>query len=123
MLHQIREGEVDPDTSLDHQDQQQRHAHGFKGEQQHHQHDQNGDDAYHCIILTECLLEVIFLGALTGNKYGSIRIITLRHSPDFIYKIKGGLSAFGQCKIQEHPAVPGSGKLILGPLNLGSRFL
>ena len=47
------EGEVDPDTALNDQDQQNGQAHGHKGEHQHQNHEYHGQDADHHIVSGE----------------------------------------------------------------------
>ena len=108
-----REREVDPDTALNDQDQQQRHSRRVEREQQDKQHDQHRYDAHDRVIDREGLFKVVFVRGVARQIDVSIRIIAFRDVHDGVCKGVGLISADRQVQIEQHPAVLCALKLIL----------
>ena len=87
--------EVDPDGTLNYQDQQQRHTCGLEGEQQNHQNDQNGHDGNHKIVLCEGKLEVLFYGGVANYIDIALREVIPRNSTNGIQERIGFITALG----------------------------
>ena len=99
-----RDGEVDPDTALNDEDQQQRHARGFEREQQDDEHDEHRDDADDRVVDGEGLFKVVFVRAVARDVDRAVGIVFLGDLMHEVGELIRLVAADGQVQIDEHPA-------------------
>ena len=116
-----RNGEIDPDTALDDQDQQYRHPRRSKGEQQHHQED--GHHADHRVVRGKRGLKISLCGGVSSQVNTLSWVIFLGSFLDRIQKGVGLLSPLRQGQIDQHPVIFASLELQLGMFNLLPRLV
>ena len=109
---------VNPDGTLDHENQQDGHTRGLEGEQQHHQHNQNGNDGNNQIIRGEGGLEVLIHGGVAHQVQIPVRIVGSGDFPDLVQEIVGGVPVLGKGQINQHPVIILTLKLLLRGLHL-----
>ena len=111
---QGREGEVDPDTALNHQDQQNRQPHRRKGKHQYQHHEHYRQHADHHIVPGEGHRLVVVAGGVAHQQH-IVRAVTGIHDPvDGLQEGKGLLPLLGQVQIQHHAGVVLPHHLCLG---------
>ena len=74
-VHHRGEGEVDPDTALNYQNQQNGQAHGHKGEHQHQNDEHHGQDTNHQVIPGEGHGLVIVAGGVADKIYIVLAVV------------------------------------------------
>ena len=118
-MNERRIGEIHPDTALDDQDQQDRHARRIEGEQQYHKNDQDGHHADNDVIDLKGLFKFVLVRGISHHIDLSVRIIALGCFPDRIGKAVGLVSCLGQCEIDQHAVIRAALKLPLAHQHLG----
>ena len=108
-----RDGEVDPDTALNDEDQQQRHARGFEREQQDDEHDEHRDDADDRVVDGEGLFKVVFVRAVARDVDRAVGIVFLGDLMHEVGELIRLVAADGQVQIDEHSAEVLALKLVL----------
>ena len=118
-----RNGEVNPDGALNHQNQQQRHTGRLEGEKQHYQHNEDGHNGNHQIICSEGQLKVLLYRGVAHHEDLSLRIIAPGNFPEGIQKGVGGFPALRQGQVDQHTVKVLSLKLLLCRFHLCLGFL
>ena len=117
-LHQSREREIYPDTSLNDDNQQYRHSGRFESKKKYRQTRQNGYHIDHRIISGKSLTEIILAGRLSDNENRTFLIIFTGYFVHFIQKSKCLIAFLRQVQIDEHTAVLLALQLFFGNIHL-----
>ena len=78
LVLQIRRGEVDQDTALDHDDQQQRQTHGMEGEDQNQRDEHDLQDRDNGVVVFKRALEIAAARRIADHK---VFVVIARRDP------------------------------------------
>lgn len=117
IVHQLREGEIDPDAALNDNDQQHRQARRLERKQQHHNNEKRGQNGDHQIVGDKGSGQISAAGGI-AHHIVIILIIPANDGAHLIQERIGLIPFLGQSQIDHHPAVGVVLKLGLGQLQL-----
>ena len=122
LIGQSGEGEVNPDTSQNTGDEQNRQSRRLESEQQHQNNEQGGQNGDYQIVLDKGGRQIAGAGGIANHVV--IAVVVFPHNvPHFGQECKGLVAFLRQVQVDHHPAVAIAFQLLLSHIQLGENIV